>query len=68
MTLRSGTYVALIREQHGYLSLGTDAILAERVSAEAAEPLGVPVSVEPIGTTTRSSCFRYSSIIIQLQS
>ncbi len=30
-------------EQHGYLSLGTDAILAERVSAEAAEPLGVPV-------------------------
>jgi creatinine amidohydrolase len=30
-------------EQHGYLSLGTDAILAERVAAEAAEPLGVPV-------------------------
>jgi oligopeptide/dipeptide ABC transporter ATP-binding protein len=30
-------------EQHGYLSLGTDAILAERVSVEAAEPLGVPV-------------------------
>ena len=29
-------------EQHGYLSLGTDAILAERVAAEAAEPLGVP--------------------------
>lgn len=30
-------------EQHGYLSLCVDAILAERVSAEAAEPLGVPV-------------------------
>ena len=30
-------------EQHGYLSLGTDAILAERVAVEAAEPLRVPV-------------------------
>jgi len=30
-------------EQHGCLSLGTDAILAERVAVEAAEPLGVPV-------------------------
>jgi creatinine amidohydrolase len=30
-------------EQHGYLSLGTDAILAERVAIEAAEPLGIPV-------------------------
>jgi creatinine amidohydrolase len=30
-------------EQHGYLSLATDAILAERVASEAAEPLGVPV-------------------------
>ena len=30
-------------EQHGYLSLGVDAILAERVSVDAAEPLGVPV-------------------------
>jgi creatinine amidohydrolase len=28
-------------EQHGYLSLETDNILAERVSSEAAEPLGV---------------------------
>lgn len=37
-------------EQHGLLSLGTDAILAERVSAEAAEPLGVPVlPVLPFG-------------------
>jgi creatinine amidohydrolase len=30
-------------EQHAYLSLQTDNILAERVSVEAAEPLGVPV-------------------------
>ncbi len=30
-------------EQHGYLSLATDAILAESVAVEAAEPLGVPV-------------------------
>src|SRR4029077_7723178 len=30
-------------EQHGYLSLSVDAILAERVATEAAEPLGVPV-------------------------
>jgi creatinine amidohydrolase len=30
-------------EQHGYLSLAVDLILAERVSREAAEPLGVPV-------------------------
>jgi creatinine amidohydrolase len=30
-------------EQHAYLSLSVDSILAERVAAEAAEPLGVPV-------------------------
>lgn len=30
-------------EQHAYLSLATDAILAERVAVEAAEPLEVPV-------------------------
>lgn len=37
-------------EQHGFLSLGTDAILAERVSIEAAAPLGVPVlPVLPFG-------------------
>ena len=30
-------------EQHGYLSLGVDLILAERVALDAAEPLGVPV-------------------------
>src|SRR5213082_4170135 len=30
-------------EQHAFLSLATDNILAERVAVEAAEPLGVPV-------------------------
>jgi creatinine amidohydrolase len=30
-------------EQHAYLSLSVDAILAEKVAVEAAEPLGVPV-------------------------
>lgn len=30
-------------EQHAYLSLATDMILAERIAVEAAEPLGVPV-------------------------
>ena len=30
-------------EQHAYLSLATDAILAERVATEAAEPIRVPV-------------------------
>jgi creatinine amidohydrolase len=39
-------------EQHGYLSLETDNILAERVSAEAAEPLGVLVlPAQPYGLT-----------------
>ena len=30
-------------EQHAYLSLSVDSILAERIAVEAAEPLGVPV-------------------------
>jgi creatinine amidohydrolase len=30
-------------EQHAYLSLGTDAIIAERAAVDAAAPLGVPV-------------------------
>jgi creatinine amidohydrolase len=30
-------------EQHAYLSLGTDSILAERLALETAEPLGIPV-------------------------
>jgi creatinine amidohydrolase len=37
-------------EQHAQLSLCTDSILAERVAAEAAEPLGIPVfPVMPFG-------------------
>jgi creatinine amidohydrolase len=39
-------------EQHAGLSLLTDAILAERVSVEAAEPLGIPVfPAVPYGLT-----------------
>lgn len=39
-------------EQHAYLSLGTDSILAERVAVEAAAPLGIPVfPVIPYGIT-----------------
>jgi creatinine amidohydrolase len=39
-------------EQHAYLSLETDNILAERLAVEAAEPLGVPVlPVVPYGIT-----------------
>lgn len=45
-------------EQHGLLSLGTDAILAERVAAEAAEPLGIPVlPVLPFGMAPYFSAF-----------
>jgi creatinine amidohydrolase len=45
-------------EQHGYLSLGTDNILGEQVSLEAAEPLGVPVlSVLPYGLTPAFGAF-----------
>src|SRR6266480_848820 len=43
---------AVSTEQHAYLSLETDNILAERASVEAAEPLGVPVlPVVPYGVT-----------------
>src|SRR5471030_2525140 len=39
-------------EQHSHLRLTVDCILPERVSAEAAEPLGVPVfPVVPYGVT-----------------
>jgi creatinine amidohydrolase len=39
-------------EQHGYLSLGVDAILCERAAVEAAEPEGVPVlPALPFGLT-----------------
>jgi len=45
-------------EQHGPLSLCVDAILAERVAAEAAEPLGIPVyPVVPFGCAPYFSAF-----------
>ncbi|HUN41517.1 MAG TPA: creatininase family protein [Acetobacteraceae bacterium] len=45
-------------EQHAGLSLATDAILAERVAIEAAEPLGVPVfPVLPFGLTPYFTSF-----------
>lgn len=45
-------------EQHGYLSLETDNILAERVSAEAAQPLGVLVlPALPFGLTPSFAAF-----------
>jgi creatinine amidohydrolase len=45
-------------EQHAQLSLCVDAILAERVAVEAAEPLGVPVfPAMPFGITPYFSAF-----------
>jgi creatinine amidohydrolase len=45
-------------EQHAYLSLCVDMILAEKVAADAAAPLGVPVyPVLPYGTTPYFSDF-----------
>lgn len=45
-------------EQHGYMSLATDAILAERVAVEAADPLGVPVlPALPYGLTPYFAAF-----------
>jgi len=45
-------------EQHAQLSLCVDAILAERVSVEAAEPLGVPVyPAMPFGLAPYFSAF-----------
>jgi creatinine amidohydrolase len=39
-------------EQHAFLSLATDSILAERIALEAAAPLGIPVMpVMPYGIT-----------------
>src|SRR5262247_1447879 len=45
-------------EQHAYLSLSTDSILAERVAVEAAEPLGVPV-FPVVGYGITPSCGAY---------
>jgi len=45
-------------EQHAYISLETDNILAERVSVEAAAPLGVPVlPVLAYGVTPRFAAY-----------
>lgn len=45
-------------EQHAGLSLATDAIVAERLAVEAAEPLGVPVfPVLPFGLTPAFTAF-----------
>ena len=45
-------------QQHAYLSVSTDSILAERVAADAAQPLGVPVyPALPYGLSTRFMAF-----------
>ncbi len=45
-------------EQHAYLSLATDTILAERIAVEAAEPLGIPVfPALPYGLTPSFAAF-----------
>ena len=45
-------------EQHAYISVETDNILAERVSVDAAEPLGVPVlPVLAYGVTPRFEAY-----------
>jgi creatinine amidohydrolase len=45
-------------EQHGYLSLGVDAILCERAAVVAAEPEGVPVlPALPFGLTPTFTAF-----------
>jgi len=61
-------------EQHGYLSLETDNILAERVAVEAAEPLGVPVlPVLPYGLTPAFAAFpgspslRFETLLLVLR-
>ena len=45
-------------EQHAYISLATDMILAEKVALDAAEPLGIPVfPVVPYGLASSFSAF-----------
>ena len=63
-------------EQHGYLSLGVDRILSERVSVEAAEPLGVLVLPSlPYGLTPYFAAYpgsptlrveTYSALLVDL--
>ena len=55
-------------EQHAYLSLATDNILAERVSVEAAQPLGVPVfPVLPYGLTATFAAVYPGSPTLRLE-
>lgn len=45
-------------EQHAYLSLATDMILAEKIAVDAAEPLGIPVfPVIPYGLASSFATF-----------
>jgi creatinine amidohydrolase len=45
-------------EQHAYLSLATDMILAEKVAVDAAEPLGIPVfPAVPYGLASSFAAF-----------
>ena len=45
-------------EQHAYLSLAVDALLAEQIAVDAAEPLGVPVfPAQPYGFTPTYMAF-----------
>jgi len=45
-------------EQHAYLSLAVDALLAEQIAVDAAEPLGVPVfPAQPYGYTPTYMAF-----------
>ncbi|MBS1723259.1 MAG: creatininase family protein [Armatimonadetes bacterium] len=63
-------------EQHAYLSLATDSILAYKVSVDAASPLGVPVfPVMPFGVTPSFTAYpgtvslklgTYSEVLCQL--
>ena len=53
-------------EQHAYLSLGTDTILSERISVEAAEPLDVPVlPALPYGLTPRFAAYPCSPTLTE---
>jgi creatinine amidohydrolase len=54
-------------EQHAYLSLLVDALIAERLAQEAAEPLGIPVfPVVPYGLAPYFSAFP-GTITLRLQ-
>lgn len=63
-------------EQHAYLSLSADSLLAERMAVEAAEPLGIPVfPVLPFGITPQFMAYpgtvnlrlaTYASVLIDI--